>query len=380
MATPILKMLAPQAIKGVASALTWGRDKVLIHFTDTFRDHLEATKRKCSAVRTINFPDHLTKINDIYVNLYVTSDGNTVRDEDILEILRETGLILIKGTAGAGKTMLMRSLALRALTDEIPQVPLFIDLRDMANPSDLPILDSIFDLVTPENQRGNREVFDEALKSGGFCLFLDGVDEVPPQHRIAFREQVERLTVRFPKLQIILSSRPDVDFSGWEGFYTMAIEPLTKDQTILLIEKVPFQDEEAKEEFLKKLKEGDFDDRTSFLQIPLLAVLLLMCYGEHLQLGETTTAFYDQAFEVLYRRHDRTKGLRRKHFCDLPADRFRAIFAAFCYKSLADHKVSFTEDEVVRYVSKASEIQGIEIDHTDFHLDMIESVSMLQRD
>lgn len=379
-AVPIIKMLAPTAVKGVGKALGWGADKVRFQFAKSFSDHLELVKRKCSFVRTINQPDFPTKLDAIYVNLYASAGDRTFRDDDILDLMQRSGPILITGTAGAGKSMLMRYLALRAMTDVIDQIPLFIDLRDLPDPASVKLFDSIFERVTPEAERQNRDVFDQALKAGGFCLFLDGVDEVAPENRVNMKDAIEDICIRYPKLSIILSSRPDVDFTGWEQFYTLQLMLLNNEQTKLLIEKVPYGDPECKEIFLRRLSAGEFENRKSFLQVPLLSVLLLMFFGEHLHLGESSTSFYDQAFEVLYRRHDRTKGLRRTHFSKLSSDAFRKAFAAFCYKSLVDSKISFTEEELNSYVNKASIISGIELDSADFSQDIIESVSMMQRD
>lgn len=198
-AAPIIKTLAPHAISGIAKALGWGAEKVRIHFAQSFSDHLDVVKRKCTFVRTINQPDYPTKLEDIYVNLYVTVGDRRHRDEDILELMRQTGPILITGTAGAGKSMLMRYLALQAMTDKIEQVPLFIDLRDLPSPKSVKLFDSIFERVTPEAQRQNRDVFDEALKAGGFCLFLDGVDEVAPDNRTDMKNAIEEIALRYPK-------------------------------------------------------------------------------------------------------------------------------------------------------------------------------------
>lgn len=379
-ATPIIKMLSPTALKAIGTSLGWGVEKVRDTFNSTFKDHIAVTRRKCSFVRTIINPDHDTSVSDIYVNLYLDHGSESFRDESLIDQLKILSRLMIVGTGGAGKSMIMRNMVLQALSEKFEQVPLFIDLRDLEDPIKISTLDSIFLLTTPESQRANRRLFDKALESGGFCFFLDGLDEVPPESREDLRRQIDDIITRFPKTNIVISSRPDIDFAGWDDFSLFHVRELTRDQTRLIIKKTDFPNITIKEEFLQKLNSGEFEEYDSFLKVPLLNVILLMCYGEYLQLSENRSSFYDQAFEVLYRRHDRSKGLRRKHFCQIPAEDFRKLLYAFCYRSLSARAVSFSEDELSTFITKASTISNVKVDPTAFAQDLTESVSMMHRD
>lgn len=380
MAAPLLKALAAPTVAAVGNALGWTVDKVKLTLSLTFNDHFEAAKRKCSYVRTINNPDRNTPISDIYVNLYLTTGKVRLRDEDLLRHLDVTGKFIITGTAGAGKSMIMRKLLLQAMDQDYPLIPFFVDLRDVTNLQDNTLIDQIFSLTTPETQRGNKGLFLQILDKTGVCFFLDGLDEVDPEWRNALRQAIEDVLVRFPKLKVILSSRPDVDFGGWEEFETIKIQKLQIDQSISIIEKAEFFDEAIRAEFLEKLKSGAFADHSSFLEIAMLNVILLMCYGEYLELSEKFSSFYDQAYEVLYRRHDRVKGLRRRHYAQLPADDFKRIVTAFCYRTYVDYSLSFTEGKLTEYLEKAVKIAGVTADSGALAQDMTESVSLLQRD
>jgi NACHT domain len=380
LATPIIKALAPGVVTAITKLLGKTADEVRYRFNSTFGDHLTGIRRKSSYVRTIINPDYDTRVSDIYVNLLLRHGNTVVSDYDLISQILLKRRLIISGTGGGGKSMIMRYLVSAALADDFELVPFFVDMRDLADARDIPLLESVFKLVTPEKHRSERAIFDRAIEEGGVCLFLDGFDEVDPANRDTLKSHLDDLIVRFPKLSIVMSSRPDIDFSGWDEFSVYHIEPLNRDQSRDVIRRSDFQDKEIKEEFLDKLESGEFEQFSSFLEIPLLNTILLICYGEYLYLSEKTTSFYDQAFEVLYRRHDKTKGLRRKHFSGLPYIEFRSILNAFCYRSLISHKVSFTEEELVTFVDKGARIAQISVDPVAYEQDLIESVSLMQRE
>jgi hypothetical protein len=378
--TQLIKMLAPPVLRAIGKSMGCSVTNVRALFSSTFSEHLAQSKRRCAFVRTIINPDYDTELAEIYVNLYLTHGDQIIRDEDLISKINSYGKIIISGTGGAGKSFLMRHLVLLTMKKDFQQVPIFIELRNLADPRDTSILDSIFKLATPESQRGNRSIFDRALEKNGLCFVLDGLDEVSPELRSELRRQIEDLIVRFPDLKIIISSRPDVDFLGWDRFAIFHIKPLDVNQSIDVIEKICYPNEKIKAEFIEKIKNGQFSKFDSFLQVPLLNAILLMCYGEFLYLSDNTSSFYDQAFEVLYRRHDRTKGLRRKHFSNLDYNQFRSVIGAFCYKTFISHTVSFTEQEFNTFLTKAANISNLSSDSTDLAQDLTESVPLLHRD
>ena len=380
LAATIIKNFPPSLIPTVGSALNWATDKVKQVFRSGFSAHLESTKRKCTYIRTIDNPGEVTDISDIYVNLYLGGRGDTFKEEELLQKTNIHHLIIIVGTGGAGKSMMMRYLALQAMSTQYEQVPLFIDLKDLDDPTKATFLDSLFNLISTGTDANSRLLFDKAILAGAFCLFLDGLDEVGPNQREEVRRQISDLARHAPKLKMIVSSRPDIDFLGWDNFSIYNIVPLTNNQTIAVIEQSQHHDSFIKSDFLKRLQDGSFSSYQSFLEIPLLAIILLMSYEEHLELSDTATSFYEQAYEVLYRRHDRTKGLLRKSFSGLAREDFRKVLSAFCYKSLVDNHISFTEEELSYYFSRACAITELTADPTALSVDIVESVSLMQRD
>ncbi|MEG8057651.1 NACHT domain-containing protein [Sphingomonas sp. 22L2VL55-3] len=376
---PMIKMLPKGIISSMASSLGTGVDNIRARFTISLSDHVNATKRRCAYVRTLTNPDIPTDLNDIYVNLYVQINGVQFRDEDLILSEKARSRLLIVGTGGAGKSMIMKKMALLSLTDAIDKVPLFVELRDFKSPAETTFFDNLWNLVTSEAGRKDRAIFDEAFKLGSFIIFLDGLDEVDPNSREEVKRQIDDIIQRFPDQKIIIASRPEVDFAGWHHFDIAHLSALNAQQTRQIIVKCPF-DDDLKQSFLEKLDSGSFAKHQSFLQVPLTVVVLLVVYGEFLDLDEHLTSFYDQAYEVLYRRHDRIKGLKRSHFSKLPPDDFRKLLRAFCYRSLVNADTAFTEDSLSNYIARASIISGVTVDNAAYAQDLINSVSLLHRD
>ncbi len=376
---PMIKMLPKGIVSSIAGSLGTGVDNIRARFTISLSDHVNATKRRCAYVRTLTKPDIPTDLNEIYVNLYLQINGVKTRDEDLILSKDARSRILIVGTGGAGKSMIMKKLALLSLTDAIDKVPLFVELRDFKNPAETTFFDNLWNLVTSEAGRKDRAIFDEAFKLGSFIIFLDGLDEVDPSLREELKRQIDDIIQRFPDQKIIIASRPEVDFAGWNHFDIAHLNALDAQQTRRIIVQCPF-DNDLKQSFLEKLDSGSFKKHQSFLEVPLTVVVLLVVYGEFLDLDEHLTSFYDQAYEVLYRRHDRIKGLKRSHFSKLPPDEFRKLLRAFCYRSLVNAETAFTEDSLSHYIARAGIISGVQVDNAAYAQDLINSVSLLHRD
>ncbi|MBS0505484.1 MAG: NACHT domain-containing protein, partial [Proteobacteria bacterium] len=182
-AAAVLRATAEPVIKHIAGALKIGADKARANFTDAFKNHLELTYTRCANVRTIFTGERFVPLSSIYVNLRLSSGNKTCRDEDLVLNCDKLGNTVVIGTGGAGKTMLMRHVALLLYEKPVGKIPLFVELRNIPKHDPKDFYKTIFNMITPERRADQFSIFLEGLRSGLFVLLLDGLDEVKPTDR-----------------------------------------------------------------------------------------------------------------------------------------------------------------------------------------------------
>lgn len=235
-----------------------------------------------------------------------------------------------------------------------------------------------------EFYRGNSgiefEDFLRALRSGYFILILDGFDEISPQHRNVFEKEIMHIAREFEKLPLIISGRHDERFNSWEPFNHFSLKSMTHAQTRLLIKKSNY-DQEVKTVFLDRLTEDFFDQHQSFLENPLLAIMMMLTFEGYAEIPESLHEFYRIAFDTLMRRHDALKGqfLRESH-SSCSTEQFKQLFSSFSLLTYSKSAFSFDRDRALLFIKAAITQQGLEKDESLVLTDLIESICLLQQE
>ncbi|MEP0391351.1 MAG: hypothetical protein ABJ205_13760 [Erythrobacter sp.] len=380
-ATAVIASVTTSSLTAIAKFTGTKTTEIRGQFTKTFEPHLKKMYEKCSKVKTIFTDDKYVPLSDLYINLYL-SDGTTkIRDEDLISESYPDHNIVIRGTGGAGKTMLMKNLALQKLTSPSGKIPIYIELRTLRLEAKGGFYEDIFQHVTPKRLHRRYKSFEAGLEAGIFTILFDGLDEVGPEYRDEIYHRIQRFSIDYPSVRVIASTRPEIDTRNWDELRTLDVQGMALAQARMLVKKTGF-DVDLRNEFLNLLDEQFFDRHKSFLEIPLLCSLMLLTYDEFRVVPTRLTLFYEQAFETLFRRHDRLKegNFNRPFKSQLPSDRFKAIFAAFCYRTLAFSQVSFTDDQLQRHIRAALNECEIDVSVDDYASDLVSAVCMIMRD
>jgi NACHT domain len=340
------------------------------------------TIKKCCWVKTLIINrEGPTYLFDIYVHTRVSVRSKIVDDDDLIRELPSLKSVVVEGSGGSGKSMFMRYLFVSLCENTFGKLPIFIELRNMNTVSTKDLLAFMYHSITGPGAVLTREQFDSGLKSGSYCIILDGFDEVDVDQRSHIEKQILDLRELFPELVIIVSSRPDPDnrFQSWTKFHVCRVQPMTQKQVTELIEKLDY-DSQIKRKFLKSLKDSLFTTHESFLSNPLLCIMMLITFEQHGHIPDKMHIFYEHAFDALFFRHDAAKegGYRRKTYGDLKIDEFRDCLSAFCIVSYSKERFSFTSAEVRETINKAAALERKEINCADFLSDLVESVCLLQ--
>jgi len=174
-----------------------------------------------------------TKLSVAYISLGVTAVSSQFADPSsnkrlpvrlrVEEALSERSRVLLRGEAGSGKTTLLRWLAINAargsftgdLTAWNGLVPVLVRLRRFSA-RELPAVGELLDDVAgPITGHLPRNWVDRQLSAGSVLLLVDGVDELLPKDRSRVREWITKLLNSYPRIRVVITSRPAVVGQDW---------------------------------------------------------------------------------------------------------------------------------------------------------------------
>lgn len=355
-------------IKGAA-------DSVRLHLNRSYKDYLECVINRHSKSKSFFIRNEATYLYNFYVPTSISTRQVKIDQPSIETISKVNPFTIITGSGGSGKSMLMRHLLLDAVIQK-DKIPIFLELRDL-NQTEQPLLDFIRETLHSNHFKLDDEYIERALKAGHFALLFDGFDEVTFTLRKSIRKQLLDLAKKYDNNVIILSSRPDNEFSGWPIFSVYRMDALTLEQAVILVRKLPF-DTDIKRKFAADLKGGLFEKHESFLSNPLLLSIMLLTYGEYADIPDKLSIFYSQAYETLFQRHDALKaGFQRDRLTKLDLTDFARVFSAFSVQTFDKRQFQVTQTQALEYFDKAKNIVGISFSSYDYLKDAEQAVCLL---
>lgn len=266
--------------------------------------------------------------------------------------------LVITGTGGLGKSMMMRNLLLTSVSafDEVGLIPVFIPLKDY-NTEGIDLLEYIYSKFTDGKNRTiiSREQFEDTLKHNRFILLLDGYDEIKSNCVAAFEKSLRTFIRKYPNDYYIVSSRPFEPHGIFERFIMLDLVPFSLDQSKTLIEKLEFRPDEPgiKQKFLQQLEESLYETHKEFASNPLLLTIMLMTFEQFAEVPSKMHVFYREAYATLSQKHDASKGAYKRALkTGLSADHFADYFSEFCARTYTDEKYEMSHKEIVDYFNK----------------------------
>ena len=348
----------------------------------TFRSYLTYAWENNSRIKTLLYRHTPRYLYDFYECIGLLCHNRVVDPSDVNNLLDAGHRLLVTGTGGSGKSMMMRHLFLNTV-ERTDLVPLLVELRGLNNREYRGIQEYLRHALAQQRLRFEREeYFTYSLEAGCYVFLLDGYDEVRGDLAARVGEDIQDLSCRFPDNWYILSSRPLPEFVGWKNFRELRALSMTRAQALRLIRKLDY-DPPVRDRFCRELEAGLYEKQKTFASNPLLLTIMLMTFGNCATIPDTLNEFYEQAFHTLFREHDATKGTyRRDIFSKLGYDDFKAVFACFCFKSFFESQFQFTAPQALDYIAAARDRVRLRqpLDSEAYLRDLTESVCMLVRE
>lgn len=337
---------------------------------EDIRLYLEKIGQKYGTVRTLLNPYQQTPVRNIYVcndivqNILVpgrvrnTYAVKFIHNASAQDLAACSNFVIIIGTGGIGKSMMIRHLLLDAIEhySEDGIVPIFLMLKDY-DVSGSSLFEYLVAKIHNFSPGINTEQLTSLLDEGRCLLLLDGLDEVGTKQADTFEKKLEEFIDRFPNNQYVVSSRPHRTFSAYSRFTILKIRPFTKNQALALIDKLECSEDDSsiKEEFRARLDSVLYDTHHQFAENPLLLTIMYMTYELFRDVPSKMHLFYRDAYDALSKNHDALKGLKRQSETGLTSDEFAEWFSEFCARTYYDEKYEFTEYEFTEYFNSLTQ-------------------------
>lgn len=378
--TDLAKTTAQALYKKAINYITDIQKKEEIDFGYAYENYLKYAKETYEKIKTLLYRHSAKNIYSFYECVGVNRNGNVIDTSDVNNVLEIGNKIIITGTGGIGKSVMMKHFFLNTIQNT-QYIPVLVELRGLNefDEKNVNILDYIYNIMGTLKLKLERKYFEYSLETGCYVVLLDGFDEVKNEISKQVTSQIFELSEKYPDNHYILSSRPLEEFMGWNQFEEMHSMPLLKEQALSLIEKIEY-DQKVKEKFYKELDEYLYDKYQTFASNPLLLTIMLLTFENRASIPDKLNDFFEQAFTTLFHTHDATKGgYKRDIQSKLGYEDFKAVFAYFCFKSFFNSDYKFSENKVLEYIglTRKKEIIETDFDSMDFLTDLTNSVCML---
>ena len=394
----IVNFDSQKIISGVATSLIteaiksgWQRAKKFfkdldakdsINYGNAYSDYLQNTYERNSKIKTLIYRRVPKDLYSFYECVGVQYKNTIIDTSNVTNLLKISNKLIITGTGGIGKSILLKHLFLNTI-ENTEYIPVLIELRKFNNiePKDISLYNAIYQNLSDNGFKLEDEYYSYSLSEGGYVILLDGFDEVNREKVGKVSEEIKNFTGKYNDNRFVISSRPSDNFIGWNDFHEATACQLTKEQALSLIRKTEF-DETVKNTFYNALDNELFEKYNSFASNPLLLTIMLLTFNNHASIPEKLNDFYEEAFATLFNMHDATKDCYVRDIrSSLGCEDFKMIFAYICFKSYFKGDFEFSEARLRDYIQQAKEKfndRFFSVD--DFQEDLTLSVCMLVKD
>lgn len=300
--------------------------------------------RGVEVVPTIYQKETPEKISSFYYPCKVYNKKQTEKtliNIDLYSDFNSQKGIIIEGTVGQGKSILLRHLFVKELNTG-QTIPIFIELKDIKE--GVSIRDHIRSYIEVTLKlRCSEKLFDTLIELGLFSFFLDGFDEVKYKQREIFVELICGLNELNPQhSKIIVTSRPGNEIQRGAGFDIFSIYPLIDDEQINFVNKLLIKKHDSvRRNYLKTNIESMSIELRKLLSTPLILTLFAMVYRNKVKIPDSYSEFYRKLFDTLISEHDGLKlGFGRPTKSGLTAEQIKNVLE---YSSLISLKNSINE-------------------------------------
>ena len=373
--------LAARVTKLLEERLSGTESSAVKPIRDALAGYLTRSVITYRYMKTLAFRNQQILLKDLYQPLTLISEfsgiSKTVKDypEALIEGHQN---ILIRSTAGMGKSTLMRHIFISMVEcGNCPRIPILIELRRLSRSNDL--LSEILHRCDPLVGTSSDE-FLKMLDEGAFVFLLDGYDEIALDEREIVTSYLTSFITRAHKNLFFLTSRPDTALGSFPNFQEFSIRGLNTKEAYELIRTYGRCNDQSLE-LVNRLRRPEFKSIRSFLKNPMLVSLLFVAYRHTPRLPYKKHLFYSQVYQAIFEDHDLTKdGLERYKYSKLDISDFEKILRHVAFNGARLGLVEYSYNELIDLIEKSVNYTGVKCSPPSFIKDLTNTVPIFIRD
>lgn len=288
------------------------------------------------------------KLDDVFIPQTVIMENS---NEEILidqfpwKMMRRHHNVIIKDTAGRGKSTLMKKMFLWCIEDK--RYPVFVDLRNLKK--NHLIVDEILKEVGEINEKFDLLLLQKFIDDGELIFFLDGFDEVAAEDCSDVARDIQDFVSRADNNMFILTSRDDDRLAGFAAFKGVRLKDFTLEESYELIRKYDGHTDKA-EKIIELLRGGCYEEVKDFLRSPLHATMFYGAYHEGRPIPIKLHEVCRDIYKALYDNHDLSKNAEYVHKkrCSLSEAEYERILGCIGRYCLAQNTYEVDENQMTR--------------------------------
>lgn len=345
----------PALVKEFADIFENAKDEAKQLYNQGLRNYFTEQKERYSRIKTILRGNTPIYFYDIYFPIGLRKQWKNVETDKVSNLFEGTNCITILGSAGSGKSMLVKHLFLNSITEKYA-IPVLVELRHL-NDYRSGIKGYIEEIIFENKISQNLDILNRLLGKGKFIFFLDGFDEISGELRGSVIKEISSFINEYGNNKFVLTSRPYANVELLPLFHNCQIQSLSKEEIIQFISWQLKDAVELSQNIIESINNSPPAHISSFLSNPLLLSLYILTFQSNSDIPNKKYIFYRRVTEALFSKHDSQSkfGFVREKTSRLSLDKIEEILKRFSFVTFFESKYDFEVDYVLSIFEKIKE-------------------------
>lgn len=325
---------------------------------------------------------YLHKISPQWGRRFIIEETDRISTENIESLFQKGNGITIIGTAGSGKSTLVKYLFVDAIKRKY-KIPIKVELRYLNKYSGNLLSYIKNDIIKFSDIAQSDRVVERLLNSGQFVIFFDGYDEISSNKKEEITKDICNITKKYKLNKYILTSRPFVSVDMLENFYNYQVCDLSIDEIKSFVRKQFYDSEkEIAEKIIETINNEDAHTYKSFLSNPLLLSMFIITYQTDSNIPQKRSEYYNQVFNTLYSAHDTSSklGFDRERKTGLTKENFVDLLKRFSFISFFNHNYTFPVTYFETEIQKIKKDLNLNFSNEDLLSDLEVAIGILTQE
>lgn len=342
-----IQSFVQELIKESSPWLSKASDEIKQFYNQGLRNYFTKQKDLYSHVKTVLQGNTPVYLYDIYFPINILKNFKEVKTNKISNLFVDTNFITIIGSAGSGKSMLIKHLFLNSIIENYG-IPILIELRYL-NDYDGDIEEYANELIFNNRVSQNASILQRLLRKGKFVFFLDGFDELVGDVREIVTKHISTFIGKYESNKFILTSRPYASVEYLPLFHNCHILPLKNLEISEFIDLQLKGEKELAHKIINTIETSPQKYIASFLSNPLLLSLFILTFQSNSDIPDKKYIFYRRVIQALFSEHDSKSklGFVRERTSGLSQEQFETVLKRFSFLTFFDKKYDFELDYIL---------------------------------